>query len=180
MIFNSAMSWQINTTYDIQTVALHEFGHSLGMGHTTDTNASMYASYMGEKQEPTTDDIRGSRRSGRRHARPVQQRRPEQFELQERGESHVLHRRQRTDRTPDLSIHSTTLNEWFYVTVPASTTGTMVATMQSSNLSSLSPRITVFDTSLKSKGTASSTAYGDTVSVSIPGVQAGQGFYIRV
>jgi hypothetical protein len=56
----------------------------------------------------------------------------------------------------------------------------MVATLQSSNLSSLSPRITVYTSSLSLVGSAGSSSFGDTVSVTANNVQAGQGYYIRV
>ena len=62
IFFNTAQSWQINgTTYDLMTVAIHELGHALGMGHSTDTVAAMYPSYITAKQAVDADDISGIR-----------------------------------------------------------------------------------------------------------------------
>jgi len=81
---------------------------------------------------------------------------------------------------PSLDMTTGSQSEWFYVTVPSSNSGTLVATVQSSNLSSLSPQVSVSTTGLRLLGSASSTSFGATVSVSIPGVQAGQTYLIRV
>lgn len=44
---------------DLQSVVTHEFGHALGLGHSADSNAIMYASYgTGQnKRDPRPDDV---------------------------------------------------------------------------------------------------------------------------
>ena len=60
IFFNTAQSWQTNgTTYDLLTVAIHEFGHALGMAHSQIDTADMYAYYHGADQSLTSDDVAG-------------------------------------------------------------------------------------------------------------------------
>jgi len=61
---NSAKSWTTSPgasypPYDVETVALHEFGHWLSLGHSSSSNAVMYAYYTGTKRSLTQDDIDG-------------------------------------------------------------------------------------------------------------------------
>lgn len=59
--FNSSYTWNTNgSDYDVQSVATHELGHSLGIHHTELTSTprpTMYASYFGTTgQSLETDD----------------------------------------------------------------------------------------------------------------------------
>ncbi|MFW9788642.1 MAG: matrixin family metalloprotease [Candidatus Thorarchaeota archaeon] len=47
------------TGFDLVTVALHELGHILGLSHSTDTQAVMYAYYSGKRRTLRTDDKNG-------------------------------------------------------------------------------------------------------------------------
>jgi hypothetical protein len=180
MFLNSATSWQINSNYDLETVAIHEFGHALGLGESQIATACMYAYYNAMKQTLTTDDVAGIQSVW--GARQFDQ-------FNSNGQSNGTYGNATVITSgidssgqiaiPSLDITSMGQSEWFYVTVPPTTTGTMVTTMQSSNLSTLSPKLTVFSSALKTLGTVSSTAFGDTVSFSLTGVQPGQCYYIR-
>src|SRR5208282_2758393 len=125
MFLNSTASWQINTSYDLETVAIHEFGHALGLGESQITTACMYAYYNGVKQSLTTGDIAGIQSVW---GAPQ----PDQFNSngQNNGSSKTAANitsnigRNGQLAIPNLRITTPTQVEWFSVTVPASTTGT--------------------------------------------------------
>jgi hypothetical protein len=56
---NDTQAFNINTTYDLQTVVTHEIGHALGLDHSTTYSADMYPTYGGIKRALTADDIAG-------------------------------------------------------------------------------------------------------------------------
>lgn len=61
---NSAKYWTTTQSqdyppYDIETAALHEFGHWLSLGHSSYTNAVMYEEYDGPKRSLAQDDTNG-------------------------------------------------------------------------------------------------------------------------
>ena len=66
MHFDVAPTWADDTTdttvdadFDFFTVALHELGHSLGLGHSLDKTSVMYKYYSGARRTLTADDTAG-------------------------------------------------------------------------------------------------------------------------
>jgi hypothetical protein len=177
---NPVATWNINSAYDLETVAIHEFGHALGLGESQITTACMYAYYNGTKQSLTSDDIAGIQSVWGA---------AQYDKFNSKGQSNGTY----TDATnlngyiaangqiaiPSLDITSSSQEEWFSVTVPSTTSGTFVTTMQSTGLSSLSPMLYVFTSGLRLMGSATSTGLGATASVSLSGVQAGQTYLVR-
>jgi hypothetical protein len=183
MFFNTTQSWQINgTTYDLMTVAIHEFGHALGMGHSTDTAAAMYASYTTTKQAVDSDDIAGVRSI-------YNARQQDAFEPNNQS-SQAANITSYIDGNGQVSLPALDITtpavpgqgdpDWFKLTVPATTSGTMVVKMQSTQLSLLTPTLAVFNSSGTTLlGQQSSTTMGDTVSVTLSHVSSGQVYLIR-
>ncbi|AGA31074.1 putative Zn-dependent protease [Singulisphaera acidiphila DSM 18658] len=175
IVMNTAQSWKINNDYDILSVAIHEFGHSLGMGHSDIVAANMYTYYAWMKQSLQPDDIAGIRNIyGGVPADPTNN----------------ATAATAIDLTPLIDgqgrmsynagyVTSFSNFEWYKITVPSTTTGTMKVTMQSSNLSSLSPRLNVINSSLVGVGQAiAQNVYGATVTYTVTGVTPGQTYYI--
>jgi hypothetical protein len=177
IVMNSSQPWQVNNTYDILTVAVHEMGHALGMDHSTIAQADMYANYTGTNQALNSDDVTGVQTVyGPRHSSA--------------GESNNT-AGAATSLTPYINSQSQVIlsglnitanndYDWYSVTVPSATSGTMVVSMQSTTLSLLSPKLVVYNSSLSGLAqVAAPNAFGQTVSVTLSGVKPGQVYYFK-
>ena len=176
IVLNSTSNWGVNTNYDVETVAIHEFGHALGMDHSAITGAVMYAYYNATKQGLASDDTAGiqsvygaypgdtSGNGGFATALNV-------TALID-GNNQIALSGQNIAGTSDL--------DYYVVTVPAGTNGTMTVSMQSTNLSSLTPKVVVYNGSKVGIGqTSLPTAFGGTATYTVNGVTAGQTYYVR-
>ena len=132
ILLNSQINWQINSNYDLMSVMAHEFGHALGLGDVsspTNPYPVMYGDYIGINQALTADDIAGIQAvDGVR-----------KFDAYNDNGSRNLTYSTAANITsqfasnaqlaiPSLDITTAGDSEWFYFTVPSTTTGTMTVT----------------------------------------------------
>ncbi len=180
IFFNTSQSWQINgTTYDLETVAIHEIGHALGLGHSNIASADMYASYTSSHNGLSSDDLAGIQALyGARQQDSIASSSNNTTQAYAANITPYVNSANQIV-IPNLDIiHTGT--EWFKVTVPQSTSGSMTVTMQSSALSSLKPRLQVYNASNQGVfQAANSTSYGATVSGTVSNVTPGEVFYIK-
>jgi hypothetical protein len=185
--FNTAQAFNIGSTYDLFTVAAHEIGVALGLGYSNATPAAvMYPSYTGRKTGLASDDIAGIRSiySGNNP------RSPDSYNTGSSNGSFsaasdissLIDPTALTALVQNLNLATASQAEFFTFTAPTGMGGTLTVNAQSSGLSLLAPRLTLYDSSQAQLATqsASATDYdGTTLSVSYS-ITAGQTYYIKV
>ena len=181
IFFNSTINWQIGSSYDLLTVAAHEFGHALGLGESTVSSAVMYGTYNGVKESLASDDVSGI-------LSIYATRTPDQFNSNGQTDSSYKTAANISSyigangqlALSGLENMSSAGNEWYAISAPASTTSTMTVTLQSSNLSSFAPQLQVYSSSMSLLGHVSDVeVFGATISVTINNVTPGTSYYIR-
>jgi hypothetical protein len=179
IVMNPDVTWNLGGTYDVRTVAVHEFGHALGLAHSALTSAVMYPNYTGMKQTQGSDDINGIRAVY--GVRPPDAYEPNNVYTAATNLNGLIGTNLQATLS-GLDIGSSGDSDWFSITAPAGSTGAMTVRMQSTGLSSLSPRLAVyrFNGSLVGLGQdIRATSYGDTATYTVTGVVPGQRYYFR-
>jgi hypothetical protein len=171
IVFNTNTAWHVNSDYDVLTVAIHEFGHALGMDHSAISTADMYATYNAIKQTLTSDDTSG--------IQSIYSTRTADANNSSTNAATVSLNAQGQAILSGYNLASSTAIDWFKVVIPSVTNGTLVVTMQSSGLSLLSPKVILYNGSLQGLMSASSTSYGATVTATVSNVSTGQTYYIK-
>jgi hypothetical protein len=185
--FNTSYGFNVGSTYDLFTVAAHETGHALGMDHSTVSAAVMYPGYTTVKSSLNSDDVAGIRsiysaglpRSGDAYSGGSGNHSfANAVDLTSQLEPVAL-----TTVQNNLDITSAGEADYYKVTAPATTGGTLVVKAQTAGLSLLRQAVTVYASNQSTVlGSASSAgAYnGTTDTVTVSGVTAGQVFYLKV
>ncbi len=180
IIMNTSQPWQMNSDYDLLTVAIHEFGHALGLGESQIQTAAMYGTYTTIKQSLAPDDVAGiDSIYGARQADAF---------MANYGNTSFFAAADLTPFMnsqgqfgyPALDLQNANQSEWFKVTVPANSNGSVTFTMQSAGLSLLSPGVAIYNSSATFLGYGGSFNSGSsTATVKLTGIAPGQVYYIQ-
>ncbi len=184
--FNTGQTWNIGTTYDLFSVATHEFGHALGLSHSSTQVATMYSAYTGAKTGIDWDDIYGIRSLYSGGAA-----RSADWNDANGGNGSFA---SATDITQHIQSNLTILREnrdistcsdvdFFKVTVPSGATSSIQIRAQSIGLSSLAAAVTVYAADQTTVlGSANGLGqYGVNQTVTLTNkISAGQAIYVKV
>jgi hypothetical protein len=181
--FNTGQVWAISGTYDLFTVAAHEFGHALGMTHSTDATAIMYGTYNTRKTDLGSDDIAGIQSI-------YGARTPDQYDTGAGNNTFgtaaditsQINSTSLTALVSNLNIATTSDLDYFTFTAPVGTASTFTVNVQSNGLSLMCPSLTVYaaDQTTVLGSVTGLNRTGNTLSLTISNVQAGQRFYVKV
>lgn len=179
--FNTGITFNVGSTYDLFTVAMHEFGHALGMYHSSVSTATLYPTYNGVDTALNADDISGIRSVYSAGAVRT-------ADAQEANNSTSAAKVVAIDGTTkstvvnDLDLTTSSDLDYFKFVVPAGSSTTLKATVVSEGLSLLNPKIEILNSSgtVKATATAAATDYGTTITATFNGITAGQTYYAKV
>ena len=159
---NSTTTWNIGSSYDLQTVTAHEAGHALGLDHSTSNKAVMYASYTGVKSSLNSDDITGIHSIyDTRHKDGFDAIAPNDS----RSTATVITPLIDSNKQVNLSARDITTTsdvDYYKITIPSGAAGTMTVQMQSQGFSLLAPLHTLYNYSGKQISSTSGN-YGSTL-----------------
>ncbi len=183
IFFNTSQAFHINSDYDLETVALHEIGHSVaGLGESSVPQSVGYEYYNGIKQALTTDDVQGIQALwGPRPEDGIEQA-TNNLTWQNAATCNYVINSQNQVILNSLDVASTSESYWFKVTTPANASNVFTAQVQSQGISELSPRVVIYNSNLTglTQAIAPTNAYGATIAASITNATPNTTYYIRV
>ena len=183
--FNTSLPFNIGSTYDLETVAAHEFGHALGLGESSTSGLDvMYPTYNGIKLNLAADDIAGIQSiysSGLARTPDNYLAQNSSFATAANLNS-TINLSSLTALQYNLDIATAGQAEFFSVDAPTGSSGLFAVTAQSLGLSLLTPKITVYASDMVTVlGSSTGTGYsGSNPTVALSGVTAGEQLFIKV
>ena len=172
---NTSMNFNIGSTYDLYSVVLHETGHSLGLDEAPNPAEVMAIDYGGLRTGLQPGDIAGiqaiygartldsyqSRGIGVSLAAPID------LSTNLAASSHTV--------VSGVSLSSIGSTEYYSFVAPSYASGTLQVTAAASNISMLSPQVSIYNASGALLSRANNpSAWSDNVTASIPAVVPGQ------
>jgi hypothetical protein len=176
--FNTSQPFNIGSTYDLFSVAAHEFGHALGMDHSTDITAVMFSAYSGTDTGLASDDIAGIR-SIYSSGNP---------RTHDSNSNNTFATATSVSIDPvamtalvtgqDISVVGDT--DYYSFVAPAGSAATANITVQSSGLSMLAPKLYVYNSAHAQIAYKNGAGHYGTTLTATPSITAGSTYYIKV
>jgi hypothetical protein len=180
---DSGIAWNNGTNTDVFTVALHELGHALGLGHSASSSAVMYPTYSGVKSGLTSDDISGIQAI---YGGP---RKPDSYDAAGSNGSFasasnitaLINSTSKTALVTNLDITTTSDVDYYKFTAPSGSSSSLKVTVQTSGLSLLAPTVYVYNSAQNQIASVSGSGqYGTTLTLTVSGIKSGSTYYIKV
>src|SRR5262249_9545324 len=150
-------AFPIGSVPDLASVVMHEVGHGIGFNHSLTAPAVMEGGLWGTYPGPYADDIAGVKAM-------YGARRPDAYDAAAPNDTLAT-------ATPlTLSYGGIIINadittmadvDYYKVTAPSGTDGTLTVSVDARNLSLFDPKVSVYDSSGTLLATASASTYGD-------------------
>jgi hypothetical protein len=191
--FNTGLPFNIGATYDLFSVAAHEFGHTLGLNEGTAATGVMYGTYVGAKSGLNCDDVAGARNIYSSNNPRAQEANDPSGNNTFASATNISALIDPTALTAQLTASINSINgsngsqttadvDYYTFVAPSATSSTLTVQVQSAGLSLLAPTLTIYAADQTTVlGSASGAGqYGATISATVSGVTAGEKIYVKV
>jgi hypothetical protein len=172
---STTSTFAIGSIPDLASVVMHEVGHAIGFNHSLASPAVMEGGLWGTYPGPYADDIAGVQAM-------YGARKPDAYDAAASNDTLA------TATALTLSYGGVAINadittmadvDYYKLTAPAGTDGTLTVSVDARNLSLFDPKVSVYNSSGTLLATASASTYGDVATVNLTGLVAGQTYYLE-
>jgi hypothetical protein len=172
---STAAPLAIGSMPDLASVVMHEVGHGIGFNHSLVDPAVMEGGLWGTYPGPYPDDIAGVQAM-------YGARKPDAYEGAS-GNGTLATAAPLALSSGGVTINADITNmgevDYFKVTAPSSSDGTLTVRADASTISLLDPKVSVYNASGTLLGSASAATYQGTATLKLTGLVAGQTYYLQ-
>ena len=174
MFLSSNYTWQIGQHLDLYSVVLHELGHALGLGHSTD--GTVMAPMIGSVYSGlSSDDIAGIQAI-------YGTRQNDSYDSGSGNNSFGTATSVGLNGSGAVSFNAdlTSMDDvdYYKLTAPANASGSLTVSVDATDISLLTPKVLVYDANFNLVGSASATTYEGKATLSLTGLTAGATYYV--